>query len=384
MPTPKITKIEIHQFDYELTDLAHGNEGAIYKPGSTITNTACAIRVLTDVGVVGEYASANVFEFSGIATFAKSLIGVDALAREYVYSRIKQAARQQAEVGIAPVDIALWDLAGRYHDAPIHRLLGGFRKTLPTYVASVHASEHEDLATPEEMGDFAVQCKELGYPAFKIHGWENGRVDREIEAILTVRERVGDEMDLMSDPYNALQTFADAFKVGRACDEATYLWYEDPMADGGISQHGHQRLRDLLSTPLLISEHVRGLEPRVDFMVSGATDLVRGDVQYNGITGTMKLAHAAEGLGLDIELHSPGPAQRQCMAAIRNTNYYELSGSRAKGPNSNQLPIYTDGYSDQIDDATDGHFPVPQGPGLGVTYDWEMIQRRRTDLVVYE
>ena len=156
------------------------------------------------------------------------------------------------------------------------------------------------------------------------------------------------------------------------------------MADGGISQHGHQRLRDLLSTPLLISEHVRGLEPRVDFMVSGATDLVRGDVQYNGITGTMKLAHAAEGLGLDIELHSPGPAQRQCMAAIRNTNYYELSGSRAKGPNSNQLPIYTDGYSDQIDDATEGHFPVPQGPGLGVTYDWEMIQRRRTDLVVYE
>ena len=98
----------------------------------------------------------------------------------------------------------------------------------------------------------------------------------------------------------------------------------------------------------------------------------------------MKLAHAAEGLGLDIELHSPGPAQRQCMAAIRNTNYYELSGSRAKGPNSNQLPIYTDGYSDQIDDSTDGHFPVPQGPGLGVTYDWEMIQRRRTDLVVYE
>ena len=105
-------------------------------------------------------------------------------------------------------------------------------------------------------------------------------------------------MDLMSDPYNALRTFGDAIKVGRACDEADYFWYEDPLADGGISQFAHRKLRELLVTPLLLTEHVRGLEARVDFMVNGATDFVRGDVQYMGITATMKLAHAAEGLGL--------------------------------------------------------------------------------------
>ena len=57
-----------------------------------------------------------------------------------------------------------------------------------------------------------------------------------------------------------------------------------------------------------MTEHVRSLEPHVDFALAEATDFLRGDVGYDGITGVMKLAHAAEGLGLDIEFHGPGPA----------------------------------------------------------------------------
>ena len=384
MPRPLITKVEIETFTYDLSDLARGEHGPTYSPGKSITNTAHAITIFTDVGVTGEYVWSGPIEYAGACVVAELLVGQNPLEREYIYSRIKQAMRQQAEIGISAVDIALWDLAGKYHDAPIHRLLGGYRKTLPTYPASVHATEHDELKSPEEMADFAEQCKELGYPAFKIHGWENGEPNREAETILALRDRVGSEMDLMSDPYNALRTFGDAIKVGHACDEAGYFWYEDPLADGGISQFAHRKLRELLVTPLLLTEHVRGLEARVDFMVNGATDFVRGDVQYMGITATMKLAHAAEGLGLDIELHSPGPAQRQCMAAIRNTNYYELSGSRPKGPNGNYIPVYANDYVDQLDAAEDGHFPVPQGPGLGVEYDWQKIRRNSQGTRVFE
>ncbi len=384
MPKPLITKVEIETFTYDLSDLARGEHGPTYSPGKSITNTAHAITIFTDAGVTGEYVWSGPIEYAGACVVAELLVGQDPLEREYIYSRIKQAMRQQAEIGISAVDIVLWDLAGKYHDAPIHRLLGGYRKTLPTYPASVHATEHDELKSPEEMADFAEQCKELGYPAFKIHGWENGEPNREAETILALRDRVGSEMDLMSDPYNALRTFGDAIKVGRASDEAGYFWYEDPLADGGISQFAHRKLRELLVTPLLLTEHVRGLEARVDFMVNGATDFVRGDVQYMGITATMKLAHAAEGLGLDIELHSPGPAQRQCMAAIRNTNYYELSGSRPKGPNANYIPVYANDYVDQLDAAVDGHFPVPQGPGLGVEYDWQKIRRNSLGTKVFE
>jgi len=162
--------------------------------------------------------------------------------------------------------------------------------------------------------------------------------------------------------------------VGWACDEEEFFWIEDPYNDGGISQFGHRRLRDLISTPLLQTEHVRSLQPHVDFALADATDFLRGDPNYEGITGVMKIAHAAEGLGIDVELHGAGPAQRHCMAAIRNTNYYEMALVHPKGP-ATYYPFYRD-YCDGLDaiDKAGCVYP-PTGPGLGAELDWEFIER---------
>jgi L-alanine-DL-glutamate epimerase-like enolase superfamily enzyme len=95
-----------------------------------------------------------------------------------------------------------------------------------------------------------------------------------------------------------------------------------------------------------------------------------------GITGAMKIAHLAEALGLDVELHAPGPAQRACMSAIRNSNFYELS---MVGPSRGCFTgnFYTCGYSDALDSVgKDGCFPVPDRPGLGVDYDWDYIEKQ--------
>jgi L-alanine-DL-glutamate epimerase-like enolase superfamily enzyme len=100
-----------------------------------------------------------------------------------------------------------------------------------------------------------------------------------------------------------------------------------------------------------------------------------------GITGAMKVAHASEGLGLDVEIHGGGPAERHIMASIRNTNYYELGLVHPLAPSSGSQ-IYADGYNgdnlDSIDD--NGHVPVPTGPGLGTTYDWDFIEKNRIGL----
>ncbi len=383
---PKITSIEVHEFKFEKLDIARHEDGGIaYSPGARSERTAYAIRILTDTGPVGEFVGGMPADYAALPSFVDFLIGTNALQREWIYTRVGHATRMN-RVGLAPIDIALWDLAGKYHGAPIHQLLGGYKETLPTYVATLHGEEGRTggLDSPESYADFAQQCLEAGYPGYKIHGWENGHVPREIETVHKVAERVGGRMDMMLDPYNALVTFGDAVKLGRACDEAEYFWYEDPFLDMGTSMFAHRKLRQLIRTPLLISEHIRGVEPHVDFMVAEATDFIRGDVAFEGITGVMKVAHAAEGLGLDIEFHSPGPAQRQCVAAIRNTNYYELSGSHPKAPNYNYVPVYKDDYRDELDAADEnGNFPVPQGPGLGVEYDWDLIAKWRTAIETY-
>jgi len=311
------------------------------------------------------------------------LIGRNALEREKIYQDLKRALRQQARMGMATVDVLLWDIAGKYYDAPIWELLGGHIRPLKCYASTTHGDHNGSLSRPEDYADFAEQCLAMGYPAFKIHGWGNSLVDLEIANIHAVGKRVGGKMDLMLDPACELETFGDTIKVGWACDEERFYWLEDPYKDGGISQFAHRKLRQIIKTPLLMTEHVRTLEPHIDFAIADATDYLRGDVGYDGITGVMKLAHAAEALGLDVEMHGPGPAQRHLMTSIRNTNYYEMGlvNPKVKWGSSKVLLNYRDDL-DAIDDK--GCVFAPEGPGLGVELDWAYINAHRTSSEKFE
>ena len=376
---PIITGFEIVEFeDRPLQDTGTDYNGfnQVYEKGSTLPRTGSVLRMHTSVGICGE-----ILADAGLAAqprFAKYLIGKNALERERIYQDLKRALRQIARVGMAQIDVLLWDIAGKYYDAPIWEMLGGHIKPLKCYASTTHGDHNGGLDSPGAYADFAEQCLEMGYPAFKIHGWGGSLTNLEIATVHEVGRRVGDRMDLMLDPACELETFADAVKVGRACDDERFFWLEDPYKDGGISQFAHRKLRQMLRTPLLQTEHVRTLEPHVDFALADATDYLRGDIGYDGITGVMKLAHASEGLGLDIEIHGPGPAQRHVMTSIRNTNYYEMGLVHPKTPGTFS-DIFTD-YRDGLN-AIDrnGCVYAPSGAGLGVTLDWDYINAHTTD-----
>ena len=390
--SPTITKIESTEFSYPLADVGQNPDGfsLVYDPGETTYRKLFGLQIHTDAGITGEYVGGNSPGAAQINTFADYLIGKDPLKREKHWSEIKRALRKYDRMGMGPVDIALWDLAGKHYDAPIHELLGTYRERIPAYASTYHGDEAGGLDSPAAFADFAEECRDAGFDGFKIHGWGGGDdtrdLRREIEAVRAVGERVGSEMDLMHDPACELETFADALKLGRALDEQGFFWYEDPFRDGGISQHAHRKLGEKLDTPILQTEHIRGLEVKSDFAAGDATDFLRADPEYDaGITGAMKVARMAEAFGLDVEFHAPGPAQRHCIAATRNTNYYEMALVHPECQNT-QPPVYEGGYSDMIDAVDDdGTVPVPDGPGLGVEYDWDYIERNATgSLHVYE
>jgi len=387
---PEITRIESTEFSYPLEDLAADDLGfnLVYTPGETAERKLFALRIETDEGVTGEYVGGNSPGFAQVNMVADYLVGKNPLKRERHWSEMKRALRKYDRMGIGPLDIALWDVAGKYHDAPIHELLGTYRERLPAYASTYFGSE-TGLDSPEAFADFAEQCLDLGYTAFKIHpvgGLDDRDMDREVETVRAVGERVGDEMALMHDPVCEYETFADALRVGRACDEPGYFWYEDPFRDGGSSQHAHRKLCQQLDTPLLMTELVRGLEPHADFAAAEATDFLRADPEWDaGITGATKIARVAEGFGLDVEYHLAGPAQRHLMAATRNSNLYELGlVGPTSGPPHAEPPVY-DSYTDRLESVgDDGTFPVPDGPGLGVDYDWDYIEENAVGGRIYE
>ena len=386
----QISRIESTEFSYPIEDVgSDAGYNLVYEPGATTERKLFGLRIETDEGVTGEFVGGNSPAFAQINTLADNLIGRNPLRRERLWSEMKRALRKYDRMGIGPVDIALWDLAGKHYDTPIHELLGTYRTRLPAYASTYHADDNGGLDSPHAYADFAEECLKIGFPGFKIHGWggtdERRDIDREIETVHAVGERVGDEMDLMIDPACEYETFGDALKVGRACDDEEFFWYEDPYRDGGISQYAYKKLRQQLDTPLLQTEHIRGLEQHTDFLRNEATDFLRADPAYDGgITGAMKIARMAEGFGIDVEIHSPGPAQRHCMAGIRNSNYYEMALVHPECSNTTP-PVYEGDYVDDLDSIDDeGTVPVPDGPGLGVEYDWDYIEENRTGGRTYE
>ena len=380
----KITRVEIHEFTYTATGVAPDASGfnLVYKPGARTPLSRYAITIDSSDGARGEYAvqwGGSPIALAQTRMLAPHLLGRDAMQRELIYDDFKRALRQYDHMGFGPIDICLWDLAGKAFGASIATLIGGFRTRLAAYASTLHGDRAGGLSSPQAYVEFAQRCLQIGYRGFKVHGWCAGNVAEEAATIRALGHAVGDRMALMVDPACELRTFADALAVGRACDDAGFFWYEDPFRDSGVSQYAHRKLRQMIRTPLLITEHVRGLEPKADFILAEATDLVRVDPEYDlGITGALKIAHLAEAFGLDAEVHASGPAHRLLMAGLRNTNFYELA---LVHPNcANPLaPVYASDYRDDLDSVgEDGCVPVPNGPGLGVTYDWEFIARHRT------
>lgn len=389
-----INRIEIHVFTFETNDLGLGAHSAagvgnlIYLPGNKLKSQRFAVRICCDDGAQGEYVTHWVgtpSTLGQVQMLAPNLLGRDPETRAEIYDDLKREIRAYDHMGHGVLDIALWDLAGKKHNMAVASMIGAFRKRLPTYASTYHAQEEPGgMDSPEAMADYALACKEQGFRGFKIHGWHNGDAKREARTVLLTRERVGDDMYLMVDPACQLRTFLDALYVGRACDEANYFWYEDPYRDSGVAVTGHQRLREKLKTPILVSEHVRGVEQKANFLLAGGCDMIHADPEYDlGITGALKIAHFCEALGLDVQMHACGPAHRAVIAALRNTHFYEMA---LMGPGMANLvpPVYTCGYSDQPQDlGADGCVPVPAGPGLGVVYDWDFIERNRTALMVF-
>ena len=296
------------------------------------------------------------------------LLGLDPLDIGAIWPMMWKQNRSVATNSIGAVDVALWDIAGKVAGLPIHRLLGTCRDRVPAYASSAY------LATPEEYAEEALHFRSLGWPAYKIH--PHGVPKEDIEICRKVREAVGGDMTLMLDSMWAY-CYEDALRVGRAVEDLKYFWYEDPLAEEDL--FNYVKLNSKLDIPILSTEYVPGrLYGMAQWIVAGATDILRGDVAVSGgITPQVKIAHLAEAFRMKCELHHGGNslnnvANLHITMAVNNCDYYEVFPASG----ANKFGLVED---IEVDDK--GLVYAPQKPGLGYEIDWDLVEREKVQVV---
>jgi L-alanine-DL-glutamate epimerase-like enolase superfamily enzyme len=316
----KITHVEVHRIDVPAAGPPFRWRDGL--SGSAPVGDGAVLHIGTDEGAEGVAVFARPGACSTLRdlvdrVFRAELVGADPFQREWLWHRVWELDRihELPLPTLGLIDIALWDLAGRYHRQPVWRLLGGFRKAIPAYAST---STFSSIA---EFLDVADQCLALGYRGIKLHAWGDAR--RDAELCLALRDHVGPSVPLMYDGSAGFD-LPDAIRLGRALSEADYLWYEEPIREFSIS--AYQKLAEAVDVPLLVAETSDGAHMNsADFIRAGAATFgVRtGTTLRGGITGAMRTAHLADAYRVRAEVHgSDIPNHHLCMA-ISNTTYYE-------------------------------------------------------------
>jgi L-alanine-DL-glutamate epimerase-like enolase superfamily enzyme len=375
----QIADLSVRRFRYKSRTSrdAHGHG----HPGPERDAAQSLLTIRTDDAAEGHYFGAIDPEIVK-SVVGPMLVGEDPLYRERIWQHLKERQRLSlATLGdrvLTAVDLALWDLAGKVLNQPVHRLLGPVRDAVPAYASTMVG---DDLAggldTPASYARYAEACMKRGYPAFKLHTWQpplSGApsVKRDLEACAAVRSAVGDDVPLMLDPFHYYSRI-EALELAEGLAKLGFLWMEEPMDEHSMSSYVW--LCERTSLAICGPETVEGkMFSRAEWIKAGACDIVRAGVgDIGGLTPLMKIAHLAESFGMQMEVHGNGVGNLHAICALPPgvSMYYER-GLLHPFIDYDAPPAWLNAPVDPMDEH--GMVHVSQSPGLGYDINWGYIE----------
>src|ERR1700690_1232206 len=268
------------------------------------------VEIFTDSGLVGigNAALSPQVTKQVIDLYLKPLlIGRDPWDIEFLWQNMYRKTmafgrRGFGMVAISAVDIALWDILGKSAKQPVYRLLGGRTKPrIPVYASRLYSVELNELAAE------AKRYKAEGYKAMKLRfGW--GPTDgaagmqRNVNLVRTVRETVGDGIDVMADAYMGW-TLDYAKRMLPLLEPFNLRWLEEPVIPDDV--RGYAELKSYGRVPIAGGEHEFTSYGVRDMLEARAVDYLQVDTnRVGGITQARKIAALAEAHSVPVIPHA--------------------------------------------------------------------------------
>ncbi len=275
---------------------------------------------------------------------------------------------------ISGIELALWDILGKSLDVPVWRLLGGkVRDRVRVYThlgMGDMRAVYETLST-EPLLARAAEVVERGYTAFKVvfipysHYHAPlpavGHVDRMMGAL---REAVGPDIEIMVDFHGRPASAAAALSYIEALAPHRPMFVEEPVPPGETLALAEVKAR--AGVPIASGERLVERIEFDDLFRHRAVDVAQPDICHcGGLLEAKKIAAMAEAAGVGVAPHNPlGPIAGVAALhfAVSTPNHMiqeEMVGA---------VPWYFEVVDGPIR-MVDGHWQVPDRPGLGITVD---------------
>ena len=271
---------------------ARERRGAYYGPV-----VVTVVEVETDAGItgVGTCGVGNAGTAAVVRdNLAPLIVGDDPFAVEHLWSKMYRSSARYGRRGVAVaalsgIDIALWDIMGKVLGVPAYDLLGGMSKPdgVTAYVSRLYA-----LKDLDELADEARHWKALGFRMMKQrfgfgpqHGTAGMRAN--VELVRTVREAVGDEVDLAGDAYMGWDV-EYALEMERMLRPFGLRWIEEPLMPHDV--RGYARLCRHSQTPISHGEHCFTRYDFQELIEADAAHILQPDVnRVGGFTEARKV-----------------------------------------------------------------------------------------------
>ena len=262
-------------------------------------------------------------------------------------------------MGMAALDIAVWDLMAKACEKPLWELLGGCREEVPAYNTDggwLSWSEQELIKDMSRMIDEGFQGVKM-----KIGQKDPWADIRRVEA---VRKKLGPEVRLMVD-VNQKWDLHTAMTFGKKLEAYDVFWVEEPLHPDDIK--GHAKLAQELNPPIALGEHVYTKFAFRDYMEQGAVEIVQVDVaRVGGVTEFLTIAALADAHNLPISPHAGDLMQvhQHLVCACPNALFLEY------------IPWGLDLFVNPVV-VKGGYLQAPRSPGASTDLNKEAIREFR-------
>ena len=297
-----------------------------------------------------------------IESLAPHVVGRDARDIESVWDRMWRDINFFGNKGISvfaisTLDTACWDLVGKATQQPLYKLFGACRESVEVYASGGLWLSYSIDELVSEARAFVAQ----GFRAMKIRVGKR-RVDEDVERVAAVRDAIGPDVALMADANQAF-TVSHAIRLGRRLEELGLIWFEEPVSAWDLE--GHAAVAAALDTPIASGETEYTRYGMRDMLRAKAADVLMPDLQrIGGLSEFRRVASLASSFDVPISTH------------IFTEQSLSIAGSAANCIYLEHMPWFESLYRERMR-LLDGRMAMPDGHGLGFTFDPDAVDRFR-------